>query len=143
MSKTIKVADAVARIPDGAVLSPRVKQLLSPWQAEPAQGGPDPMVPMLVAPADVGDANASALPDVLKGLSMAQIYEKVRACICSGETAEARQYCLALIAADPMQASHYCLLAMVALEDNDPAGAADGLRRATYCDPDSLTGFYL
>jgi predicted Zn-dependent protease len=96
---------------------------------------------MGLPPSAVGAS--AGLPDERVSLSNAQVYARVREAMCAGRIAEARQQCAALIAADPLEASHHCLLAMVFLEDDDQAGALDALRRATYCDPDSLTAFYL
>jgi chemotaxis methyl-accepting protein methylase len=109
----------------------RVKLLLAPWQAELDTADPKP----LSAPTILAHDNAT--------LNTAQTYARIRETMCAGHTPEARKLCADLIAADPLNAAHHCLLAMVFLEDDDQVGAIDALRRATYCDPDSLTAFYL
>ena len=60
-----------------------------------------------------------------------------------GKHDEALQRCQELIAVNPLIADYHSLLALVQLERDLPEAAFDALRRAVYCDPDSITAYYL
>lgn len=79
----------------------------------------------------------------LDALTASELYDTVRALVSAGELDAARERCLALIQQEPLDARHHCLLALVLLEHENAAAAIDALRRAVYCDPDSLTAYYI
>lgn len=88
---------------------------------------------------DVDDAVSKHLD----ALTASELYDTVRALVSAGEIDAAIEHCLALIEQEPLEAKHHCLLALVQIENEAPSLAIDALRRAIYCDPDSITAYYI
>jgi len=96
-----------------------------------------------VGTTSVEDDLAETVSDQFEVLTASELYDTVRALMYAGQTQEAQRYCEALIAANPLESEHHCLLALVMLEARDADAALKALRSALYCDPDSLTAYYL
>ena len=79
----------------------------------------------------------------LRSLTGSNLYDSVRTLMHTGRTDDAVDRCLTIIEAEPLEAEHHCLLALVFLESDHPDAAITSLRRAIYCDPDNLTAFYM
>jgi len=67
----------------------------------------------------------------------------IRRLMLEGQSDDALSSCLELVEAQPLEALHHALLALVHLDREHQEPALAALRKAIYLDPDGLTAYYI